>query len=81
MATALKEIEWVQETMKKVPELKYYYMGFYIHTCAKMRYKGNYVPSDLLDPESYVWVPLADCIPKLNRSKYTTFVEVNTQFG
>lgn len=24
--------------------------GFYIHSCAKMRYKGQYKPSELLDP-------------------------------
>ena len=41
-----------------------------------MRYKGSYVPSDLLDPEQYVWAPLSECIPKLNVSKYATFVEV-----
>jgi hypothetical protein len=41
-----------------------------------MRYKAQYKPSDLLDPVSYVWVPLSDCIPKLDKSPYTTFVEV-----
>jgi arginine-tRNA-protein transferase len=34
---------------------QYYYMGFYIHSCVKMRYKGTYKPSYLLDPESYEW--------------------------
>jgi hypothetical protein len=37
---------------------QYYYMGFYIHSCAKMRYKGEYRPQHLLDPESYEWSPL-----------------------
>lgn len=36
----------------------YYYMGFYIHSCAKMRYKGQYSPSYILDPETYGWNPL-----------------------
>ena len=36
---------------------QYYYMGFYIHSCAKMRYKGEYRPSYILDPESYEWNP------------------------
>ena len=32
---------------------QYYYMGYYIHSCAKMRYKGEYRPQHVLDPESY----------------------------
>jgi hypothetical protein len=36
----------------------YYYMGYYIHSCIKMRYKGEYKPSYLLDPETYEWNPL-----------------------
>jgi hypothetical protein len=31
-------------------------MGFYIHTCHKMRYKADYAPSELLSPESLQWV-------------------------
>jgi len=37
---------------------KYYYMGYYIHTCVKMRYKGSYRPQHILDPETYKWIPL-----------------------
>jgi arginine-tRNA-protein transferase len=37
---------------------QYYYMGFYIHSCAKMRYKGEYRPQHVLDPETYEWSPL-----------------------
>jgi hypothetical protein len=37
---------------------KYYYMGYYIHTCVKMRYKGSYKPQHILDPETYEWIPL-----------------------
>jgi arginine-tRNA-protein transferase len=37
---------------------QYYYMGYYIHTCTKMRYKGDYKPQHVLDPESYDWNPL-----------------------
>jgi hypothetical protein len=36
------------------PQLKFYYMGFYIHTCPKMRYKADYGPSDLLCPATLV---------------------------
>lgn len=37
---------------------QYYYMGYYIHSCTKMRYKGDYKPQYVLDPESYEWNPL-----------------------
>ncbi|KAF2708501.1 hypothetical protein K504DRAFT_477844 [Pleomassaria siparia CBS 279.74] len=37
---------------------QYYYMGFYIHSCPKMRYKGEYSPQYVLDPETYEWNPL-----------------------
>jgi arginine-tRNA-protein transferase len=33
-----------------VERMNYLYMGFYIHSCPKMRYKGEYFPSFLADP-------------------------------
>ncbi|KAG8722494.1 Arginyl-tRNA--protein transferase 1 [Ceratobasidium sp. 394] len=51
------------------------YMGFYIHSCPKMKYKGEYDPSYLLDPESYTWHPLKNWIPLLNEHKYATLNE------
>jgi len=35
----MKEIEWVANVQLSAPQLKYYYMGFYIHDCVKMKYK------------------------------------------
>jgi len=49
------------------------YMGFYIHSCTKMRYKGEYEPSYLLDPESYSWHPFKTCTKLLDKVKYATF--------
>lgn len=40
------------------PALRYYYMGFYIHTCPKMRYKADYAPSELLCPQQHMWVEI-----------------------
>ncbi|KAH0302650.1 arginine-tRNA-protein transferas-like protein 1, partial [Aureobasidium melanogenum] len=37
---------------------EFYYMGYYIHSCIKMRYKGDYKPQYVLDPETYEWNPL-----------------------
>jgi arginine-tRNA-protein transferase len=39
---------------------KYYYMGYYIHSCVKMKYKGDYKTQHVLDPETYEWHPLDD---------------------
>jgi arginine-tRNA-protein transferase len=39
-------------------DYQYYYMGYYIHSCTKMRYKGDYKPQHVLDPETYEWNPL-----------------------
>ena len=34
---------------------EFYYMGYYIHDCVKMKYKGDYKPQHILDPLSYAW--------------------------
>lgn len=66
--TALKEIE-----LCRTLQLKYYYLGFYIHSCAKMRYKGEYHPSELLCPTSFEWYFLKDCVPLIEKHKFTPF--------
>ncbi|XP_063817917.1 arginyl-tRNA--protein transferase 1 isoform X2 [Pseudophryne corroboree] len=71
--SALREIAFTRELQTKAVNLRYYYMGFYIFTCPKMRYKGQYKPSELLCSESYTWVPIEKCLPLLERSKYTRF--------
>lgn len=55
---------------EKSAEIQYYYMGYYIHSCPKMRYKGNLAASYLLCPETYRWFPIKDCVSKLDNSKY-----------
>lgn len=47
----LREIEWTQQV-----GLPYYYLGYYIESCPKMRYKADYHPSELLCPTTYQWV-------------------------
>ncbi|MBN3273145.1 ATE1 transferase, partial [Polyodon spathula] len=37
--SALRELAFTRQLHKKAPRLRYYYMGFYIHSCPKMRYK------------------------------------------
>ncbi|XP_023303148.2 arginyl-tRNA--protein transferase 1 isoform X2 [Lucilia cuprina] len=72
--SSLREIELVQRLASIVPSLKYYYMGFYIHSCPKMRYKGRLSSSYLLCPETYTWHLLTDEIrSKLDANKYQRF--------
>jgi len=65
--TALREIEWVRraslEPMR--PELCFYYLGYYIHSCPKMRYKADYEPSHLRCPVSGNWIPFQEAKPRI----------------
>ncbi|GBO41815.1 hypothetical protein AVEN_228590-1, partial [Araneus ventricosus] len=40
-----------------------------------MRYKGHYVPSFLLCPETYTFQPIEKCKPLLDASKYSRLEE------
>lgn len=51
--SALREV-----TLALEGDYKYYYMGYYIHSCAKMRYKADYKPQHVLDPVSLEWSEL-----------------------
>jgi arginine-tRNA-protein transferase len=68
--SALFEIDWTKKHKNLSDSFHYYYLGYYIHSCTKMRYKGQYKPSDLLCPETYRWVPLEMCTPLLEKQKY-----------
>ncbi|KAI8079689.1 arginine-tRNA-protein transferase [Gilbertella persicaria] len=73
--SAFREISLVQEYHDKMDSLQYYYMGFYIHTCPKMNYKGQYAPSDLLDPIDYTWHPIEDFRKEFEQQSFVTFVK------
>jgi hypothetical protein len=74
--TALREIQWVQQASITRPQLRWYYMGFYIHTCQKMRYKGEYEPSQLLCPVTHTWVDLdADCRRILDKHRFACLAD------
>lgn len=60
----LKEIEYARDTLK----LPYYYLGYYIESCQKMRYKAEYKPSQLLCPKYYQWVDATVAIAKLQQT-------------
>ncbi|KAH8106110.1 arginine-tRNA-protein transferase [Cristinia sonorae] len=72
--SALREISLANEIRTAgALEMGFLYMGYYIHTCQKMRYKGDYSPSYLADPEDYTWHPLEKCIPLLEKNRFATF--------
>ncbi|KAI8981485.1 arginine-tRNA-protein transferase [Pilobolus umbonatus] len=75
--SALKEISIVKELNKISSKLQWYYMGYYIHNCPKMNYKGTYHPSDLLDPINYQWYPLDDFKKQLEDKPFVTYANVN----
>lgn len=55
---------------------EYYYMGYYIHSCKKMRYKGDFKPQYVLDNVSLEWDPLDDELKSLMESrKYASMSE------
>jgi len=78
--SALYELAFARRLRHARPALQFYYMGFYIHSCPKMRYKGQYKPSFLLCPESTSaeeprWAPLEESVAKLDASKYARLVD------
>ncbi|XP_063916965.1 arginyl-tRNA--protein transferase 1 isoform X2 [Zophobas morio] len=72
---SLREVEFARSLHLKRPSIQNYYMGFYIHSCTKMRYKGKLTPSFLLCPETYHWIPIEKCLQKLEVSKYSRLDE------
>ena len=76
--SALSEIEWVKTASEKTPSLKYYYLGYYIHDCPKMRYKAEYAPSELKCPVTGLWTLLTTKVgKKIEGGKFTPLREAD----
>lgn len=58
--SALREIALAAEQ-----GYRWWYPGFYIHNCPKMRYKNDYSPQHILDPESLAWLHLDSRVLRL----------------
>ena len=71
--SALYEIMFTRSIHSAHEDFKYYYMGYYIHSCPKMRYKADYRPSYLLCPETYLWHDVEKAKLLLDQSKYCRF--------
>ncbi|XP_042482349.1 arginyl-tRNA--protein transferase 2 isoform X2 [Macadamia integrifolia] len=76
--SALQEIGWVKENQVHCPSLQYYYLGYYIHSCSKMRYKAGYRPAELLCPLRYRWVPFDIARPLLDKKPYVVLSNFGT---
>ncbi|KAI8009042.1 Arginyl-tRNA--protein transferase 1 [Camellia lanceoleosa] len=76
--SALQEIDWVKENQVHCPSLEYYYLGYYIHSCSKMRYKASYRPAELLCPLRYQWVLFDIARPLLDRKPYVILSDFAT---
>ncbi|KAG7554231.1 N-end aminoacyl transferase N-terminal [Arabidopsis suecica] len=74
--SALQEINWVTENQAHCPSLHYYYLGYYIHSCRKMRYKAAYRPSELLCPLRFQWVPFEVTRPMLDKKPYVILSDI-----
>ncbi|KAI3799972.1 hypothetical protein L1987_35278 [Smallanthus sonchifolius] len=76
--SALQEINWVKESQSHCPSLQYYYLGYYIHSCNKMRYKAAFRPSELLCPLRYEWVSFDIAKRLLDRKPYVVLSDFAT---
>ncbi|XP_058128625.1 arginyl-tRNA--protein transferase 1 isoform X4 [Anopheles ziemanni] len=73
---SLREIAFTRARYRVNPSITSYYMGFYIHSCPKMRYKSSLQPSRLLCPEAYTWHLLdKNILSKLDARKYNRLNE------
>ncbi|RDW62762.1 hypothetical protein BP5796_11064 [Coleophoma crateriformis] len=72
---ALREI-----ALAKEEGYQWWYAGFYIHSCIKMRYKGDYAPQYMLDPDSYGWDLLDDRLKaKLDKKEFVGLSRARTK--
>ncbi|KAI5928282.1 arginine-tRNA-protein transferase [Camillea tinctor] len=57
---------------------RWWYSGFYIHTCPKMRYKINFSPQQILDPNRLEWLDLtSDILAKFDEHGYLNLAKTS----
>ncbi|KAI1494464.1 arginine-tRNA-protein transferase [Biscogniauxia mediterranea] len=57
---------------------RWWYSGFYIHTCPKMRYKIDFSPQQILDPNCLEWVDLtSEILAKFDDHGYLNLSETS----
>lgn len=74
---ALREIALAAEA-----GYRWWYSGYYIHSCAKMRYKIDYSPQYVLDPEALTWDLLdKDALAIFDRQPYVSLSRERRRLG
>lgn len=63
--STLLEVALVDFIRTTIEEFKYYHLGYYVHNCQKMRYKGQFSASELLCPVTMMWTALDDRVRHL----------------
>ena len=68
-------LHWINVILRMLSSLKILFMVYCTIVCFLLycRYKGQFTPSYLLCPETYIWTPIEQCVPKLNENKYSRF--------
>ncbi|KAI1497418.1 arginine-tRNA-protein transferase [Biscogniauxia marginata] len=57
---------------------RWWYSGFYIHTCPKMRYKIDFSPQQILNPNTMEWLDLtSDILAKFDGHGYLNLSEAS----
>jgi arginine-tRNA-protein transferase len=70
---ALREIALAKEA-----GYRWWYPGYYVHNCAKMRYKIEYKPQYVLDPENLRWYLLdKEALALFDKGHYVCFSSKN----
>ena len=75
--SAIRELALVKQVQRKkgMSAVQYYNLGLYIHSCRKMRYKAEYQPAELLDPQSCTWLPFSSIKAQLDRGVRYNFLQ------
>ncbi|KAI1173173.1 arginine-tRNA-protein transferase [Nemania sp. FL0916] len=61
---------------------RWWYPGFYIHTCPKMRYKMDYSPQQILNPDNMQWVEVSkQILAKFDEHGYLDFSRASNNQG
>lgn len=76
---ALHEISFVNRVNGWFPHVQYYYLGFYIHSCVKMKYKRKFRPCELVCPVTREWVPFTTRVVKILDSVNGGFARIAEQ--
>ncbi|KAJ1021088.1 hypothetical protein NDA16_003874 [Ustilago loliicola] len=79
--TALQEIALTKRLgrLRAMSDITSYYMGFYIHTCQKMKYKAEYRPSQLLDCGDNTWHNIVDVASSLDAKQFFGWSDTQQQ--